>query len=389
MEFHKAIHCQTLKLVAFFLLGLLCPLTASAGEVVLSEVGSGQWQVSATGLTNVHALDLDLRYDPQRLSGLTATAGLGLSGAMTAINDKVPGVIRLGAASTQPLAQSGLLLKLQTSTPGAEMVVSRFTVKTVDGDGKVVVTAVRQQLPAPSFLTETIAPPLPETVVTPSAAIPTVTSSHTGGSSGSVTFPAKESSPSSSPQGEEELLPPSMPTGVPSANISLSAVPASSGPDKRFHSQEEIVTAIFRLPQPWTVAAIKTIFLSPATTSQVRQEPPVVLADGKSRVKLYLPKALSQKTPSVGVRGCTLGTITDAGDQGWQVELVTRKDIWPATALLLGEGDLIQFPVVIVPVLTSPLPISDKGTLPAVDFDGDGAITALDAYLYVGNLLAH
>ena len=150
----------------------------------------------------------------------------------------------------------------------------------------------------------------------------------------------------------------------------------------------EIVTAIERLPQPWTVAAIKTIFLKPATASQVRQIPPVVLADGKSRVSLYLPKSLSQKTPTVGVQGCTLGSIWDARKQGWEVELVTRKDIWPAKALLLGEGDLIQFPVVIVPALAITHPTSDNATIPAIDFDANGSISALDAYLYVGNLLA-
>src|SRR5512133_1056084 len=77
------------------LLRLLSPITANAGEIVLSAVGNGQWQISATGLTNVQALDLDLRYDAQRLSGLTATTGAGLTGVMTAINDKSPGTLRL------------------------------------------------------------------------------------------------------------------------------------------------------------------------------------------------------------------------------------------------------------------------------------------------------
>ena len=68
--------------------------------------------------------------------------------------------------------------------------------------------------------------------------------------------------------------------------------------------------------------------------------------------------------------------------------MITRKEIWQAKALLLGEGDLVQFPVVIVPVLAITPPANDNAVIPAVDFDGSGAITALDAYLYVGNLLA-
>jgi hypothetical protein len=371
-------------LLAFYL--WLPTVVTSAGEILLSQIGNGQWQVSAADLKNVQALDLQLNYDPLRLSGPIVTAGSALTGAMSAINDKTPGLIRLGAASTQPLPASGILLKLQSSAPGAELLVSTFTVKVVDGDGKVVPTTIRQQLPlAPSLpLTPT------ESVTPPSEPQPLIVTPRRGGFvAGSVTLPAGSSLPTA------KVSSPALPTSVPEqrrAALSVSrqadaTAPAFSGPEKRFHSQEEIVAAIGRLPQPWTVAAIKAIFLKPASASQVRQIPPVTIADGKSRVSLYLPKALSQKMPTVGVQGCTLGSIWDAGEQGWEVELVTRKEIWPATALLLGEGDLIQFPVVIVPVLAITAPASDDATIPSVDFDGNGYVTALDAYLYVGNLL--
>lgn len=361
-------------------------MAASAGEIVLSRSGNGQWQVSSNNLNNVKALDLQLNYDPQRLSGLTATAGAGLTGAMSAINDKAPGVIRLGVASSQPLPQSGILLNLQSSAPESELLVNSFTVKTYDEEGKIVLTTARQQLPSP------IVPlPVPENVATPASSLSLTVTPRRGGSvSGSMTLPTE-----SSPVVAEKTLTPSFPAPAPDqrgaaapATSSAAGASAASGPEKRFHSQEEIVTAIERLPQPWTVAAIKTIFLKPTTASQVRQIPPVVLADGKSRVSLYLPKSLSQKTPTVGVRGCTLGSIWDVKEQGWEVELITRKEIWPAKTLLLGEGDLIQFPVVIVPPLAITPPASDNSAIPSVDFDGNGAITALDAYLYVGNLLA-
>ncbi|MBE0504554.1 MAG: hypothetical protein IBX46_10540 [Desulfuromonadales bacterium] len=57
---------------------LLSEVTASAGEILLSQVGNGQWQVSASELKNVQALDLQLNYDPQRLSGLTPPPNLPL-----------------------------------------------------------------------------------------------------------------------------------------------------------------------------------------------------------------------------------------------------------------------------------------------------------------------
>ncbi len=359
-----------------FLLILLCTHPATAGEIILSG-GNGQWQINATGLSNVHSLDLELRYDPQHLAGLTATAGAGLAGAMTAINDNVPGSIRLGVASSQPLAQSGILLNLQSTAPDAELVVSRFTVKTVDADGQIVATTVRQQLP-----TETLTDNPKEQVVEPSI----VTSRRAGTSGGNIVPPGEPPYRPTPPN--REPLPIPATTIAAAATSTTTAPPASSGAEKRFHSQEEIVRVIERLPQPWTVAAIKAIFLHPATDSQVRQIPPVALADGSSKIILYLPKSLSQQTPAVGVQGCILGAISDAGELGWEVELITSTDIWPAKALLAGEGDLIQFPVVIVPVLAITPPKEDSAPIPDLDFDGDGSITALDAYLYVGNLLA-
>lgn len=380
-----------LVLTVVALLCTLCLWTSvvavNAGEILLTNSGTGQWQVSSTGLNNIHALDLQLNYDPQRLSGLTATSGSGLSGAMSAINDTVPGILRLGVASTTALPPSGVLLTLQSSVAGAEMVVSAFTAKTVDGEGKVVATTVRQILPVPS----TPAPVPTETVTTPIPSPLILETPRRGGFvAGSVTFPADPPAEAAEETPPPALPPPGIDQGTTAAAASSSApgLPAFAGAEKRFHSQEEIVTAIARLPQPWTVAAIKAIFLKPASASQVRQIPAVVLADGKSRVSLFLPKALSQKTPAVGVQGCTLGSIWDAKEQGWEVELITHQDIWPALALLLGEGDLVQFPVVIVPALAITPPASDNLPIPAVDFDADGSITALDAYLYVGNLLA-
>lgn len=371
----------------FFILMSCLPRASSAGEIRLTSTGTAQWQITAIGLVNIHALDLYLRFDPQRLPNLTVKTDNWVSGAMSAINNKTPGLIRLGVASVQPLPQSGILLKIQSSTPGAELVVSSFTAKTIDAEGKIVPTTVQQQLsilnPPATSTTEMVTPANPSQPQT-------VTTKRGGFVAGSVTFP-NDSTP---PVKERTTMPSATPAdsrakeAMAAGDSINNAAPAFSVPEKRFHSQEEIVTAIERLPTPWTVAAVKAIFLKPATASQVRQIPPVVLADGKSRVSLFLPKSFSQKTPTVGVQGCTLESIWDAKEQGWEIELVTSKGIWPAKALLLGEGDLIQFPVVIVPTINMTPSASDNDAIPSTDFDGNGSVNARDAYLYVGNVLA-
>ena len=380
------------------LLTLLLPLKASAGEIVLSGVGKGQWQVRATGLANVHALDIYLGYDAQRLSGLTATAGAGLTGVMTAINDKTPGTIRFGVASMKPLAPSVILLNLHSTVSGAEMAVSQFTVETVDTEGKVVPTTIRQQLTALSPLSQISSKTLAETTATSTLSTQPliVTPRHGGAESGNENSSADSSATASTAEEAKVQTPPAPPPPVidhsgadESSTIGSTAIiSAVTVAEKSFHSQEEIVTAIDRLSQPWTVAAIKTIFLKSATSTLARQQPPVVLADGKSKVSLFLLKSLGQNTPTVAVQGCALGSIWDAKEQGWEVEFITKKGVWPAKALLLVDDDLVQFSIVIVPVLAISPPQNDNAAIPSVDLDGDMSITALDAYLYVGNLLA-
>lgn len=363
-----------------------------AGEIVLTSVGSGQWQVNSSNLANVQALDLDLRYDQRRLTGAMVTVGAGVGSAITALNDKTPGIIRLAVASTQSLPQSGLLLKIQTSAPGSELWVTTFTAKAVDGEGKSVPTSVRQLLAGQSIL-----PASPPVTTDSSSQTMTIAPSdsrrHTGTTSGSVILPETPTPTPVMPQktGREATAPqPARPVGNKGSTISESAttIPASLGAEKRYHSQEEIVALIAQLPKPWTVTTIKSIFLKAPSASQVRQEPRVALADGRSHIKLFLPKSLSKFKPTIGTQGVTLGAIWDADEQGWQIDLTTKKNTWPAIAMLLGEKELIKFPVVIVPPLKITPPEKDDAPLSPADFDEDGRITATDAYLFVGNLLA-
>lgn len=393
---------QSLAIVGllFFLYNSCFPLAASAGDVLLSNLGSGQWQISVSGLSNVQGIDLLLGYDSQRLRGLTISTGAGLTGVLSAINDKVPGVIRLGAIASQPVPQNGVLLTLKSSVADSELVVTNFIVKTFDKAGKPVATTIRQHISnpdatpqsndLPTELSDSHRLTTPATTVESRTNDATVTSRRTG----IVTLPANTPTPAATSPliATDATLPLPIPpaSSMKAAAISIAGtVPASSGPEKRFHSQEDIVAVIEYLPKPWTVAAIKTVFLKPASACQVRQEPPVALADGKSRVKLYLPQTISKRKPDLAAQGIALGTVWETKGQEWQVDLVTKKDTWPATVLLLGEADLIRFAVVIVPVLSNVVSTtSDETTVPKIDFDGDGKVTATDAYLFVGNLLA-
>lgn len=376
------------RTILTFLGIVLLSTSAHAASVRLLDDGGGRWRLDAEAFSDVASIDITLSYDPTGMNFASATPGTLLQGLLFADNLSQPGLLRIGAVGMSPVSGNGTLALLSTGTSPATLQIRSFSVRLHNPKGESL--AVSTILPAPKAKEPDIVTENPTTATDEPGATTDEAATVAEGRtlSGTVSF-RNDSAPLVAPRSAEPTSPPDVGQnrGTATAPNPLTSS-APSLPEKRFHAQQEIVKAIEQLPRPWTVAAIRAIFLAPATSSPVRQYPPVVVADGVSKVSLFLPRALSQISPAIGVQGCALGAVHDAEKEGWEIELITRKGSWPAKALLLGDRDLIQFPVVVVPRLTIVPPATDNAFIPPTDYDADGSITALDAYLYVGNLLA-
>lgn len=376
------------RAILIFLGIVLLSASAHAASVRLIDDGGGRWRLDAEAFSDVASIDITLSYDPTGTNFTSATPDTLLKGLLFADNLSQPGLLRIGAIGTSPVNGYGTLALLSTGTSPATLQIRSLSVRLHNPKGESL--AVSTILPAPNAKEPDIVTENPTTATvepgTATAEAASIAERRT--MSGTVSL-RKDSAPLVAPRSAELTSPPDVGQNRGSATVPTprpSSAPAL--PEKRFHAQQEIVKAIEQLPRPWTIAAIRAIFLAPATATSIRQYPPVVVADGVSRTTLYLPKSLGKQKPSIGVQGCRIGSIEDAGEQGWAVELITVKGVMSAKALLLGDDNLIQFPVVIVTPITL-LPTENKhAAVPSIDLDGDGRITGVDAYIYVGNLLA-
>lgn len=377
-SFHRL---SRLLVLPGFLVIVLLGTQTHAAEVSLISTGTGVWTLTGNDLNEVSALDIDMRYDPGKLPKITVEQGGLLQGAMSVINDQTPGILRAASVTGKQFERNGTILILRSPLPGAELIPMTLKIRATDKNGQPVPIAVRNNTPLLA----------PENNLTKTALS---TDSNHSGSTGSITFPSAPPETPETPETPESRIsienePPLPPT--------VQVAPAIPGqaeniplPEKEFHSQESIIAALVKLGPAATVGALKTIFTSPGKDARVRQTPPVVFADGRSKVSLMLNKSASTNRPSIGVQGCRLAEIEDAGDAGWQIHLLTVAGAWPAKILLLGDNELVEFPLVIVPQIESiPRNLMDNAAIPALDLDQDGQHTPLDDYLLIGNLLAH
>lgn len=378
MVFTRSLHRLSRLLVptgflAIFLLGA----QTQAAEISLISAGPGVWTVTAKGLNEVSALDIDMRYDPSKLPKVTVEQGGLLQGAISVINDQTPGILRAASVTGKQFDRSGTILIIRSPIPGAELIPMTLKIRGTDKNGQAVPIVVRNNTP---LLT-------PENDLTKTALS---SESNHSGSSGSISLPSAPSAPPEipDPQISVESDPPLPPIVqvAPAIPVQAENTPL---PEKEFHSQESIIAALVKLGPDATVGAVKAIFTSTAKDARVQQIPPVVFADGRSKVSLMLSKSVSTNRPSIGVQGCRLAEIEDAGDEGWQINLLTVAGDWPAKILLLGDNELVEFPLVIIPQIESiPRNLMDNAAIPALDLDQDGQHTPLDDYLLIGNLLA-
>lgn len=375
MIFTRNLHrLSRLLVLPGFLTIVLLGTQTHAAEVSLISTGTGVWTLTANDLNEVSALDIDMRYDPGKLPNVKVEQGGLLQGAMSVINDQTPGILRAASVTGKQFDRSGTILILRSPLPGAELIPMTLKIRATDKKGQPVPIVVRNNTPLMA----------PENNLTKTALS---SDSNHSGSSGSVTFP---SAPPETPEPRiivenEPPLPPTV-QAAPAIPVQTENIPL---PEKEFHSQESIIAALVKLGPTATVGALKTIFTSPGKDARVRQTPPVVFADGRSKVSLMLNKSASTNRPSIGVQGCRLAEIEDAGDEGWQIHLHTVAGAWPAKILLLGDNELVEFPLVIVPEIESiPRNLMDNAAIPALDLDQDGQHTPLDDYLLIGNLLA-
>jgi len=151
---------------------------------------------------------------------------------------------------------------------------------------------------------------------------------------------------------------------------------------------------------PQTLTALFGAYSIPG----VKQEPPLVLSDGKTVVKVHLNlPAAGKQSPNFALKGAKLVSLKNDEKDKWVIEALPAKNANDVRVTALQDEMMTEIPLTVAqPVSTkavSPQGLWDEGAFalflkdrggdkaPQFDLNGDGVRNHVDDYIYTVNYL--
>ena len=169
--------------------------------------------------------------------------------------------------------------------------------------------------------------------------------------------------------------------------------------------EDKSVLEQFRSYQgPKTPQSLVAIF-SQSAQQGIRQEPPVVLSDGSSKVTLVITLPSSGKdAPSFALADAQLVSLKMEGGSTWIVEALPSKGAYIATVRMLHDGVMTEIPLTVAPPLPEGakngkggglseadfnlfLRGAGKAKAPLYDLNGDARRDYIDDYIFTANYI--
>ncbi len=392
------------------LTAVLClPVPALAvSTITLSPAGDGVFLLQGVGIEDASAFEINVFYDATTLSNPRITEGPLISGAMTAVNPNVPGVVRLVAIRISPVRGSGVIATLTFartgSSPGR---ISAVSAKLANVQGAPLPAQVQVTNPSdtgtaasnPSQNTEqaaqTPAPPAPPSATTPAVIIAAPPAA--GEESRARAEAPRTQSVSPESAGENPKEP-----AVIAKKTESSAAAGSAAPEAKIYTQKSVLDLFREYRGERTSGALLSLFEKESMIG-FRQEPSVALADGKSTVKVIFISPPGNRTASdIAVMGARLISLTRDPDNTntWIAELLPARGEYRISLVVPMEKIVMIYPVTVAPrvnlAAAAPGPaapadfdrfLTDQGTKNA-DLNGDGRHDYIDDYIFAVNYLA-
>lgn len=392
---------QNVSVLFLSVLLLICSVSVGlAATVAVIPSGGNSFEVQGGGMNVVAGIDLTISYDSSSLASPSVNQGSLVSGAMYLANANNPGNIKIAIVSTKVFSASGPIatIKFGSQTGSGSITISNVKMIDINGANVPVTVVPAGSTPPPETDPIITAGTGTGTVATPSAltGTPGVSSSL-----GTINLPQDTQQPAVSavPESPAVVQPQTpaastQPVKVPeSVPVAIEQETAVAAPVQTSYIG---IAERFRVYQgPRTPVAMVALFQKPITDS-VRQEPAIVVNDGKSGFKLFLALASGNSTsPNFALTGAKLVSLKNAGGPGrWLVEATPQKNAQKVTVAIVTGSSFVEYPV------TSVQPIGaisgkeadfadflkDSGAkVPKFDLNGDGRHDYLDDYIYTAH----
>jgi hypothetical protein len=392
-----------------FTLSLLTVFTFFAHETFaavlsISSSGSGVYILQGIGLSNAAILEATITYDASTLSNPRVSQGTLISGALMAVNANSPGFIRLAAASVKPISGTGpVAIVTFTQTTGSAGKVLSLSARLRNGDGAALAV---------------------QTVVSN----PVVSGSDTDSDSGSSDNSDSSSETSGTQYNGSSASNPATvsekdDTGAPVAQEDQSlSDPAGSATERNRDGEAEteekkearddstdydlsgyksVLQRFSEFRGRKNEKSLTALFYAPVAQG-VTQEPPVVLSDGKSKVKLFVKIEPGGKSaPNFAIRKGKLVSLNKK-DNFWIFEVLPEAKTCETTLTFIKDGSKRDIQLSVAPRVDLGGFLRGKAGQSAFerflfeqatgkgrpcDLNGDGKTDYVDDYIFTANYI--
>jgi hypothetical protein len=362
----RAIVGRTLAVVAALMFCLPVPAFA-VSMISATPGGDGVFLLQGIGVEDAAALEITVQYDSATLANPRVVEGPFIAGSMTAVNPNIPGAIRIVAIRLTPIRGSGLIatmtFDLKGSSPG-KIISLTAKLANVQGTNLPVLAQISapsdtpKKDPAPQSQESTagtaassqpIAPPIAPAIIIagPSEKLveakgaPDLPASVTGDDRSAPKEPVRE------PREEPTLMAHKEENAAAAGDAAARAKTAT----REIYLQKSVLDRFHEYKGERTADAFVSLF-NQENVIGCRQEPPVVLSDGKTKVIVTFISPPGNLTSSdVAVMGAQLLSLSRDPDNTntWIATLLPKKGEYKASiAVLQGEMRLIH-PLTIAP----------------------------------------
>jgi hypothetical protein len=384
----------------------------AASTVTVSSPGNGVFVLQGA-MENVAAMDITLTYDTASLSNPRVANGGLISGALTAVNLNVPGSVRMAIIRTTPMNGNGVIATLTFDRRGSSSgKITALSARLSNTDGRPLPSQVAVNNPPDTGTPgpEQRAQEEQRQDATASSAgtqpIPTP-----GSNIGVVVVPRAEDVASDGTTTTEQAAPQEQAAEPAKEPVDLArktdgeTALSPGAHEMSIHKHKSVLERFQEYTGARTAKAYISLFELDGAIG-FHQEPPIILADGKSSVKVVFISDPGKKDASdVALSGAKLISIKQDPDytNTWIAEVRPEKDAYKAGMTVSLQKLTIVFPLAVAPVRDVDLDKSGKvteadfilflqkrGTQKAPEFDlnNDGKRDYLDEYIFTANYLA-
>ena len=403
-----------IKKMFFLLLGMFSLLLDfegrcfAASTVAIMPSGENSFILQGSGVENAAAMDITISYDASTLGSPQVAQGALISGAMMAVNDTLPGIVRIGIIRLSPISGTGTIATLTFARKGAAAgTILALIAKFSNSGGQPLVVLAQVVKPADSAADNSGA----SGAQGGQTAGTTASTVIAGGSLQSapliIDAPARQPVPELK---KEEAA--TADTAAPVFDAAGSSRTAAVAPDAQGTAAQEpprgkvnqyvsVLEKFKAFKGKKTPQALMALFR--AGEADGKQQPPIVLSDGKAMVTLIVELNSKGENNNLLLDGVSLVSMKNKEKNFWIVELLPEKNAVEASVSVPRNKQWQVMPLTVAPPLdvkrfkpAGTLTEADftryleqRGTVnkPRFDLNADGKRNYVDDYIFTANYL--